>query len=279
MIKVERTACPPSLNGQDSKGGREKTAAILAQKKGQATKYTAYKEPDVVLALRDMFNKKCAYCEFNYAAGSPEDIEHFRPKRAVVINGKLAKPGYYWLAAEWDNLLPSCIDCNRKRSKEFSDPDQASSGKANLFPVVDEAHRWRSHTDIDVKEQPLLLNPCDDSPQQHLKFLDNGLVRPTTDAAGQPSLIGKTSIEVFGLLREDLVQDRAAKQIMLKATIVRAMDAALIAETAPEGPIKEAMLKLSEEILRDARAHLNKREPYLAAKEAIFNQYGIALRP
>ncbi|QXG32818.1 retron system putative HNH endonuclease [Pseudomonas viridiflava] len=275
MIRVERATCPPSLRGPDSKGDRERVSAIQAQAAGKKIKFNAYRESDVVLALREMFNKKCAYCEFNYAAGSSEDIEHFRPKGAVVINGQLTKPGYYWLAAEWSNLLPSCIDCNRKRAKEFAGPNQTSSGKANLFPIVDETHRWRSHTVINVNEQPLLLNPCDDYPDQHLEFLSDGLVRPATDATGQASVKGETSIEVFGLLRDDLVKQRAAKQLMIRAAIERALEAAEIAEETDDGPRKQRMIDLSERLLRDARAHLNKPEPYLAAGEAIFREYGI----
>lgn len=277
MIRVERAECPPSLNGPDSKGSRERAAALVAQAAGGKTKFKAYRESDVVLTLREMFNKKCAYCEFNYAAGSSEDIEHFRPKGAVVINGQLTKPGYYWLAAEWSNLLPSCIDCNRKRSKEFAVPNQASSGKANLFPVVDEAHRWRSHTATNVNEQPLLLNPCDDYPDQHLEFLNDGLVRAVADAAGNPSPKGETSIEVFGLLRHDLVEQRAAKQLMIRAAIERALEAAEMAEDTDDITRREKWLNLSANLLMDARAHLDKRQPYRAASEAIFREYGILL--
>lgn len=277
MIRVERAECPPSLNGPDSKGSRERAAALVAQAAGRKTKFKAYRESDVVLTLREMFNKKCAYCEFNYAAGSPEDIEHFRPKGAVVINGQLTKPGYYWLAAEWSNLLPSCIDCNRKRSKEFAVPNQASSGKANLFPVVDEAHRWRSHTAPNVNEQPLLLNPCDDYPDQHLEFLNDGLVRAVADTAGNPSPKGETSIEVFGLLRHDLVEQRAAKQLMIRAAIERALEAAEIAEDTDDITRREKWLNLSANLLMDARAHLDPRQPYRAASEAIFREYGIPL--
>ena len=275
MIRVERANCPPSLNGPDSKGNQERVAAINAQAAGQKAKFKAYKGADVVRTLREMFNKKCAYCEFNYAAGSPEDIEHFRPKGAVVINGQLSKPGYYWLAADWNNLLPSCIDCNRKREKKFVAPNQASSGKANLFPVADETHRWRCHTVNDVMEQPLLLNPCDDYPEHHLEFLSDGLVRPAVDATRQTSLKGETSIEVFGLLRQDLVEQRAAKQLMIRTAIERALKAAEIASLTTDASTKKDMTAMCEDLLKDARTHLSKQQPYLAAGEAIFREYGI----
>jgi uncharacterized protein (TIGR02646 family) len=80
-----------------------------------------YKDGAVKAALDAMFHGKCAYCEFMYIGGMPVDIEHFRPKGAVIVGGKMRKPGYYWLAAKWENLLPSCIDCNRKRDQELQD--------------------------------------------------------------------------------------------------------------------------------------------------------------
>ncbi|MEF9674035.1 hypothetical protein QNM99_25505 [Pseudomonas sp. PCH446] len=43
------------------------------------------------------------------------DVEHYRPKGAVSEDA--SHPGYWWVAMDWDNLLPSCIDCNRKRKQ------------------------------------------------------------------------------------------------------------------------------------------------------------------
>src|SRR5215468_8122036 len=77
--------------------------------------------------LNRLFRNKCAYCE-EKLSGQPGDVEHFRPKgrvcdatfRQVFIDHprwgrNIAHPGYYWLAYDWDNLLPSCADCNRFR--------------------------------------------------------------------------------------------------------------------------------------------------------------------
>ena len=43
-------------------------------------------------------------------------MEHYRPK-ARVSTEQGDKPGYYWLAARWENLLPSCTDCNSPRKQ------------------------------------------------------------------------------------------------------------------------------------------------------------------
>lgn len=275
MIHVDRIATPASLNGTSSKGRQEtKNAIKKAIKDGTAFEFKAYKGDDVVAALRVMFNKKCAYCEFNYAAGGPEDVEHFRPKGGVVIDGKLAQPGYYWLAAEWSNLLPSCIDCNRKRTKEFADGAAGGSGKANLFPVADESRRWRSHRGKN-REEPLLLNPCDDDPEVHLEFLDKGLVRAALDGTGIPSKKGETSIEIYGLKRHDLVEQRKMKQTRVRAAIQRAREIAAKAETTTDPAIRTFLDEQAKGLMREAQTHLDKWEPFLAAVRAVFREFGL----
>ena len=76
-------------------------------------------------ALLDLFNGKCAFCETPIREGMHGDVEHFRPKGGVIEeDGSKAKyldkkgverdhPGYYWLAYDWRNLLPSCQLCNQ----------------------------------------------------------------------------------------------------------------------------------------------------------------------
>src|SRR5262249_38675962 len=87
-----------------------------------AALYSRYKD-----FLIRLFNGKCAYCESKFTVSQPGDVEHFRPKGRVVddnfkpirvqhpTKGEIEHPGYYWLAYEWKNLLPSCADCNRFR--------------------------------------------------------------------------------------------------------------------------------------------------------------------
>ena len=139
-------------------------------------KFSFYKNDTLVSELQRNFFLKCAYCESSFVHVSPADIEHFRPKSAVKIDEKTGKekvlelkPGYYWLAADWDNLLLSCIDCNRRRNQEDIDGDgETATGKATIFPLADEADRVRDHDtweDMIAKVQQeeksrLLLNPC-----------------------------------------------------------------------------------------------------------------------
>ena len=190
------------------------------------------------------------------------------------MKGKGGRPGYYWPAAAWSNLLPSCIDCNRKRTKEFTDGTTGVSGKANLFPVADESRRWRSHR-AKNREEPLLLNPCDDDPEQHLEFLDKGLVRPALDAGGTPSRKGEASIEVYGLTRQDLVEQREKKQTRVRAAIQRARELAAKAQTTADPAMRAFLDDQAKGLMREARTHLDKTEPYLAAVRAVFREFGL----
>jgi len=265
MIKVSKPVKPPkSLDGPDSIGGKETQKAI--QSLGKGVTYSAYKKPDVVAELRTIFHKKCAYCEFNYSAGSPTDIEHFRPKSGYITkDNKMSEGGYYWLAADWDNLLPSCIDCNRRRKQPIGKEQQKVTGKGSHFPVRNEASRWTDHR-VTNQDEPLLLNPCVDDPSLHLEFYGEGLVRAKSKK-------GEASIEVFGLLRRDLVEERNKKRVTVEADILRALeriDEALHATNAEE---QAKMERLAMDELNQARFHLSPACPFLAQTRSIFQFY------
>jgi uncharacterized protein (TIGR02646 family) len=154
--------------------------------------FKAYKHPDVKAALELLFHNKCAYCETRYGTTHPVEIEHWRPKGEVrTPNGIKIRPGFYWLAAEWDNLLPSCIDCNRARTQELPDRSKKVLGKANQFPVD---HPNPTHIKDIECSAPLLLNPCLDDPSQHIEFLKEGVLRPQK-LAGMPSRKALESIQ------------------------------------------------------------------------------------
>jgi uncharacterized protein (TIGR02646 family) len=216
MIHVMRNSVPrpACLDGDESLGGKERLKAIEyyadPANKGQelpSMNFKAYKHDDVKKALNELFHSKCAYCESSYAATAPVDIEHYRPKAAVKITSKQTLRGYYWLAADWDNLLPSCIDCNRGRTQEFLEGEARVSGKANAFPLHRERKRARQPGD-EVLEEPLLLNPCIDRPEEHLIFTKEGDVQARYITRRKKSPKGLASIEVYGLRRVPLLLTR-----------------------------------------------------------------------
>ncbi len=244
MIRVDRSAVPPprilDLTDPGAAGSKETRRAIAFHqvqrasetdkgqkeqdkrgpkerrpKKKKGFPYSVYKDASVKDAMERLFYDKCAYCESRYAATQPMDVEHWRPKNEVDVekDGEIVgqKRGYYWLAANWENLLPSCIDCNRKR-EQIIQPEGKKRvvGKETLFPLADESKR-ANKPGAEVSEEPLLLHPCGDDPEEHLEFTEEGcgVVRPKLDSSGQPSLRAKKSIEVCALNRLGLVQDRA----------------------------------------------------------------------
>jgi uncharacterized protein (TIGR02646 family) len=265
MIRVDRgrVPAPPSL----AKGGveeRERAIELYGDPRNsdRSFAYAAYKARDVVQALTDLFHGKCAYCESSYAPVSPVDIEHFRPKGAVAVldaNGtsKRRKPGYYWLAAEWDNLLASCIDCNRARTHEFPDDDVAEvAGKENKFPLIDETRRGSAPGDELTLEadQRLLLHPCRDQPERHLEFLPTGVIRPRS-----ASRKGRETITALALRRSELCEARRAHLLELSRKMRNILWEIEQLERSGPDPITEANLQV---LIRELREAADDRTPY-----------------
>jgi uncharacterized protein (TIGR02646 family) len=182
--------------------------------------------------LRDIYHKKCAYCE---TIEHLPDVEHYRPKKGVT--GVSGHPGYYWLCYEWSNLLPACTFCNSR------------SGKWNKFPLLDEANRidtpvfLSDGTTLDkekchagsptlMAERPMLFHPELEDPSPLFKFSVNGSVEGV-DSQGR----GNESIRICDLDRENL---RYRRQSLLDDVVNRLKD---VLFSFLEGNRTEAVLK------------------------------------
>ncbi|MCP1488378.1 uncharacterized protein (TIGR02646 family) [Pseudomonas fluorescens] len=142
-------------------------------------------------ALLKLFKGKCAFCE-----RAATEIEHFRPyRRAGRVDGSIDPHHYWWLANDWENLYLCCPRCN--------------VSKRNLFPVLGAVASPLGDRQSLLDEQPLLLDPCRDNPQEHLRFLSDGQVIALTER-------GAATIKVFQLNEGGLVFDRLrrASEIM-----------------------------------------------------------------
>lgn len=108
--------------------------------------------------LEDQHNK-CCFCESYILHVSPGDVEHFRPKGGYKQSRSepMKKPGYYWLAYKWDNLLIACESCNRSK-------------KGNLFPLLNPDKRATKKSDYMEDEKPLLINPWNENPENFVEF-------------------------------------------------------------------------------------------------------------
>ena len=195
----------------------------------KAPSFTVYKDKELKEEIKKLSDKKCAYCDSSFLANSNADIEHFRPKKAFnpFKNNEdedLIEPGYYWLAADWHNLLWSCILCNRRNNLDLpNEVGLAPLGKKNRFPLTDETKRIRSHNQDLEKETTLLLilDPCSDDPNDHLEFPTNdedlGIVKAKIQENGEPSPKAIASIPLYGLNRLELVLARKETALDLTA--------------------------------------------------------------
>lgn len=224
MIHVDRSAIVPPelLEAMDGAGHREREANELAKAAGLKLSFAAYQDKAVKTALRQAFGSKCCFCECVFLGTQPGDAEHFRPKGSVVVHNHdrtqhEKKPGYYWLAARWSNLLCSCLDCNRPRTQYEEDGTTRVFGKRNFFPLERELSRASQPGD-EVHEQPLLLDPCVDQPEEHLEFTDDGRIRPKL-IGGAVSARGEATIYYCGLRRADLLAARATHARIVKGVI------------------------------------------------------------
>ncbi|WP_158978023.1 hypothetical protein [Cellulophaga sp. L1A9] len=142
---------------------------------------------------------KCCYCESKFTTNSPGDVEHFRPKGRYKIPGVSGykKPGYYWLAYDWNNLFFSCEVCNREYKKEN-------------FPLFEDCDRAIPHLKNHLirSEKPILICP-NENPSNHLEFQEDTIIAK--------DIRGKMSIKYYGLKRKGLLDDRLSSFNSLKS--------------------------------------------------------------
>ena len=294
MIKIDRNrvAMPDVLSDdENSLKTKETSAAIeffrarreareanaIDEKFKKGFNFRAYAHATVKHTLQELFYRKCAYCEIDYG-GAACDVEHFRPKGGIDYPGgngekKSYPDGYFWLAADWTNLLYSCQHCNREENHYHGGPEETRlrvSGKGNYFPLTDEQYRLALNDEIS-KENPyrLLLDPCIDDPSIHLDFLQNGMVVPK-EVDGQTSPKGAESIKYYGLQRVELVEKRAhtAKTFMLLLRSLKRLKANLDRDPNDGDSRKElgdTLKHVKEDFLANGR-------PFLALTKKIFSE-------
>jgi 5-methylcytosine-specific restriction endonuclease McrA len=173
--------------------------------------------------FKHVFGGKCAYCESDLSGHSFGDAEHWRPKSEVRrADGSLVAghKGYAWLAHEWENLIPSCQQCNNK--------------KGTLFPIVGEyvltSKGGTTTKELNAIERPLLLHPFDGGardPAKHIRF-DRGGIPEAISAEGQ------ATIDTCELDREDLVEARRKRFKELDRAIALAIGHGLFADVYGE---------------------------------------------
>jgi uncharacterized protein (TIGR02646 family) len=163
-----------------------KWTAISVKRQQELAALTSSEERSKYLARRPSWNhlkrwlskinhNKCWYCEA-ICLRFPADVDHFRPKLGTTVDRVLVPghQGYHWLAYSWTNYRYSCIRCNRP---EKDDAD-ALWGKANEFPIRDEAQRCATPVGALSLEEPALLDPCVEADTLLLAHALDGEVKP-----------------------------------------------------------------------------------------------------
>lgn len=174
MIKIEKdlTAIPDSLQlpldeffpsgvPRSSKTTDKRRLELIAagEYKDENIYNSRYKQSDTQIALKDIYNNKCAFCEQKV---EQSHVEHYRPKSK-----------YCWLTYSWDNLLIACSTCNGHKGNEFE-----ILGTKAIFtnnPANLKAIHVSSNT-YDRGEQPKMVNPEVTDPAGKIQFQRSGLV-------------------------------------------------------------------------------------------------------
>ncbi|MFD9899690.1 hypothetical protein ACFWXH_07240 [Mesorhizobium sp. NPDC059054] len=270
FVNRNDVAEPPSLASADSAGKTELEKARAyygaTPPPKKSYKFKAYTADDVHKALDKLFKGKCAYCETPYQASQPVDVEHYRPKGGVEDDPDHL--GYWWLAMRWDNLLASCIDCNRRRRQvtatlgetlheletAFYEGKTKNSGKKDSFPTRNGI--WaRTEADAIDNEQPLLIDPTRTNPDGYILWPVEGATSVAVSSIavdGSESPEGKASIHVYGLNRMGLIQERTKLLLELRVREERLRKLLNVAEQAEAAgqPIDE-FLDLAREMAAD----------------------------
>lgn len=89
-----------------------------------------YNHPEIKLALQNMYEKRCCYCEGKISAQTIDHIEHFRPKSL-----------FPHLVVDWDNLHCCCPICNQNKK------DRWDHNYPILDPTID---RIEDHLGFDL---------------------------------------------------------------------------------------------------------------------------------
>ena len=135
---------------------------------------------------------------------------------ALDPDGQVVRhPGYFWLALEWRNIVPSCAGCNALQGKlnqfpvsadhcyavHLADKEVAAiQGKPIPIPGHQQLYLLGSE-ELNRREHPLLLHPYFDDPSEHLSIDKFGGLTGISDR-------GKISIPVFNLDEDGLRGER-----------------------------------------------------------------------
>ena len=160
--------------------------------------------------LRRVQHCKCAYTEATLE--DVKHVEHFRPKGSVrnQKGSQRHHPGYFWLAYEWENLLLTNA--------------QVNIDKSDCFPLAKPSRRAVSPSGSLDDEEPVLIDPAQEDPREHIRF-HNDAPYGITDR-------GRGTVDMLGLDQAYLREKRMERLKHLQALLLLANHPPLMALAA-----------------------------------------------
>lgn len=184
--------------------------------------------------LKKMNGDKCCYCGQGTGNDIRMDVEHYRPTNEVRYSKKIKfEYGYYWLSAKWNNLLPSCSNCNSEVYKEVYDYNEGQwieavlTGKGINFPLYinprcEPDHRLDCFWEIPLIFNPIYINPKNVFSYEKSYDEEKGFIifiKPNDGCHSIQRLIADTSISILGLNRAHLCLERARQFRLVESAI------------------------------------------------------------
>lgn len=214
----------------DAKKGHGDLAKDWKEKGSFEVKESLYKR--MKGTFFDLYYGKCAYCEAPLQVSGWDQLDHFRPKDAVLekdrkpasINPKGdPHPGYYWLAYEWTNLVPSCAICN--------------GYKGAVFPLVKGSLRATAKGK-EIEERPVFIHPAFDreDPERHIGY------EPSTGHLEGRTPRGWDCIDLLRLNKRDALID--ARRQAYQACITLLSDVLTAIKKAPQTLPQDDLVQL-----------------------------------
>lgn len=269
MIYRKRSSPPPSYENSSLRMNQEveiekwRNSLIESTREGGRVKRARYSlalpirhkgVPNFIPELLASFDHKCPFCETKLDADQAE-VYFYRPPYGALqeTNGQPDEHYYCWLIWQWSNIFPACEPCTNR--------------KGVLFPVADERVNLGVRADhILKKERPLLIDPCNDDPDEHLEFHEDGAV-----TAKPGSKRGKKTIEFLSLNRESLQADRKAEVLILKQTWEEELQKASV----PLVGVSEILQVVKETLLQ---AYCRDDQPFAGMKRQLLKQWSKTVR-
>jgi len=214
MQKIERSPLPSTV--LDELHALALLVEKAADRKKEALRLWDNLKPQTKAAIKETLISMSTGLErcMYCEDGQGTDIEHFRPKSTYPLD-----------TFSWLNYLLACAHCN-------------SNYKRTKFP-------------LDKDGTPLLINPADDDPVEHLGF------SPTTGLIGALDIRGESTVVVCGLNRGVCVHGRLDAWVGLAFLIKsyareksadRAQRAARIRQVITRHPFQSVRLWMSRAI-------------------------------